>query len=145
MKFTLTMLVLSLILITSATSKAKSTKMAEALYFEARGEPRRCQIMVANVIMNRVADHRWPSTVYDVINQPAQFSYMSDGKPETITDTAAYYELLKISNDVIDGKLKDLTGGANHYLNHNTATDTHKWFETMELKAHCGNHWFYKA
>lgn len=43
--------------------------LSEALYFEARGETVKGQFAVAEVIMNRVAHSRFPSSLCDVINQ----------------------------------------------------------------------------
>lgn len=40
-----------------------------AVYLEARGEPLKGQIAVANVIMNRVRSGRYPPTVCGVVNQ----------------------------------------------------------------------------
>ena len=43
--------------------------LATAIYFEARGEPMVGQVAVAQVIVNRVYDERFPDTVCDGINQ----------------------------------------------------------------------------
>ena len=43
--------------------------LAEALYFEARGESLNGQFAVAEVIMNRVDSKRFPNSVCGVINQ----------------------------------------------------------------------------
>ncbi|MBE9552130.1 MAG: cell wall hydrolase, partial [Proteobacteria bacterium] len=39
------------------------------VYFEARGEPREGQVAVAHVVMNRVADDRFPGGVCAVVHQ----------------------------------------------------------------------------
>ena len=75
--------------------------LAMAIYFEARGEPMVGQVAVAQVIMNRVYDHRYPNDVCDVVKQgyyytwnenipirdKCQFSFWCDGKPEIINNT----------------------------------------------------------
>ena len=43
--------------------------MATAIFFEARGEPMVGQVAVAQVIMHRVNDHRYPDNVCDVVKQ----------------------------------------------------------------------------
>ena len=43
--------------------------LAEALYFEARGETVKGQFAVAEVIMNRVKSARFPGSLCGVINQ----------------------------------------------------------------------------
>jgi N-acetylmuramoyl-L-alanine amidase len=49
--------------------------MAEAVYFESRGEPLEGQLAVAQAILNRVESGRFASTVCGVIRQPGQFSF----------------------------------------------------------------------
>ncbi|MEY2909484.1 MAG: hypothetical protein RLZZ602_2007, partial [Pseudomonadota bacterium] len=46
------------------------TCLAVAIYFEARGESIDGQMLVAETIINRVADERWPDTVCEVVKQP---------------------------------------------------------------------------
>ena len=43
--------------------------LATAIYFEARGEPMVGQVAVAQVIINRVDDERFPDTVCEVVKQ----------------------------------------------------------------------------
>ena len=65
-----------------ATVAAKERHcLAEAIYFEARGEPVAGQIAVAQVVLNRTLAGSWPRTVCEVTSQGAengekcQFSY----------------------------------------------------------------------
>jgi hypothetical protein len=52
-------------------TRAKSEKcLAEAVYFEARGEAVRGQIAVAQVVMNRTFSGFYPNTVCGVVNEP---------------------------------------------------------------------------
>ena len=66
------------------------TCLAEALYFEARGESIKGQVAVAEVILNRVESNKFPNTVCGVINQgtgrkyACQFTYTCDGRAETV-------------------------------------------------------------
>ncbi|MEY8840212.1 cell wall hydrolase, partial [Cribrihabitans sp. XS_ASV171] len=63
--------------------------LAEALYFEARGEPVKGQFAVAEVILNRVESSRYPDTFCGVIRQgtgrkyQCQFTFTCDGRAET--------------------------------------------------------------
>lgn len=43
--------------------------------------------LVVDVVLNRVDDPRWPDTITDVINQPYQFSPMTDGGFERAAQT----------------------------------------------------------
>lgn len=49
--------------------------LAEAVYFESRGEPLEGQLAVAQAIINRVESGRFAPTVCGVVAQPGQFSF----------------------------------------------------------------------
>ena len=66
-------------------SRAKSEKcLAEAIYFEARGEAVRGQIAVAQVVLNRAFSGKYPDTVCGVVYQnkhrhlACQFTFACD-------------------------------------------------------------------
>jgi N-acetylmuramoyl-L-alanine amidase len=54
--------------------------LAEAVYFEARGEPIEGQLAVAEVVLNRAASEEYPRSICEVVMQPAQFSFVRDGR-----------------------------------------------------------------
>lgn len=63
--------------------------LAQAIYYEARGEPEKGQWAVANVVLNRVVSARYPSTVCGVVFQNAdrgkfrcQFTFACDGRSD---------------------------------------------------------------
>ena len=62
--------------------------MAKAIYFESRDEPILGRYAVANVVLNRVDDNRWPGTIAGVVNDGRErgrlcdFSFMCDGLHE---------------------------------------------------------------
>lgn len=53
--------------------------LAAILYCEARGEPYQGILAVGTVVMNRVADPRFPNTIEGVILSPGQFSPVASG------------------------------------------------------------------
>ncbi|HYD24593.1 MAG TPA: cell wall hydrolase [Croceibacterium sp.] len=53
--------------------------LAEAIYFEARGEPIAGQLAVAEVVINRSQSGRYPADYCSVVTQPAQFSFVRRG------------------------------------------------------------------
>ncbi len=57
--------------------------LAGAVYFEARGEPLAGQLAVAQVIINRTQDDRFPASYCAVVHQPAQFSFVKRGHMPT--------------------------------------------------------------
>jgi spore germination cell wall hydrolase CwlJ-like protein len=96
----------------SGKSRAKSEKcLANAVYFESRGEPVRGQIAVAQVVMNRVFSPFYPKTVCDVVYQNAnrhnacQFTFACDGIPDIVTEPEAWERAKRIARDMLDGKL----------------------------------------
>ncbi|WP_233491746.1 cell wall hydrolase [Nioella nitratireducens] len=121
--------------------------MAEALYFEARGESVEGQFAVAEVILNRVDNPDYPNTICGVVNQgtgrrfACQFTYTCDGRPETITETAIYDRLGKIARVMINGGPRNLTGGATHY--HANWVNP-RWAQVFPQTAEIGVHRFYR-
>lgn len=109
-----------------------------AIYFEARGEPEDGQVAVAEVVMNRVEDPRYPNTICGVVNQPQQFSFMSDGKSEVMLNSVAKEKATTIANKVISGYRLGIT--STHY---HTVDVNPKWAKKMELDGIIGRHLFY--
>ncbi len=66
--------------------------LATAVYFEARGESLDGQLAVADVVMNRAASGKYPSTWCEVVKQPWQFSFVNPrtGQYPAITDAASW-------------------------------------------------------
>lgn len=58
--------------------------LASAVYFEARGEPLSGQLAVAQVIINRSEDRRFPSSYCGVVHQPSQFSFVKGGRMPSV-------------------------------------------------------------
>jgi spore germination cell wall hydrolase CwlJ-like protein len=54
--------------------------LAQAIYFEARGEPLNGQLAVGEVIVNRTTSGRYPSDYCSVVTQPGQFSFVRRGR-----------------------------------------------------------------
>src|SRR3546814_11316909 len=59
------------------TSDAEQECLAGAVYFEAQGEPLTGQLAVAEVVLNRAASGRYPTTLCEVVIQPWQFSFVN--------------------------------------------------------------------
>lgn len=130
-----------------ATGNAQWACLAEALYFEARGETLKGQIAVAEVILNRVSSSRFPNTICGVIHQgtgrkyACQFTYTCDGHPENINEPGAYARVAKVARMMMDGAPRKLSGGATYY--HTTAVRP-SWSRKFRRTARMGVHLFYK-
>jgi N-acetylmuramoyl-L-alanine amidase len=96
--------------------------LARAIFGEARGSSKELKIAVAQTIQNRVKDNRWPNTLEGVITQPYQFSCFNENDPNhnkvwnpEKVEPNSWKECLGIAKEVLEGKYKDSTSGANHY------------------------------
>src|SRR5450631_2960294 len=93
-------------------SRAKSEKcLAEAVYFEARGEAVRGQIAVAQVVMNRAFSGFYPNTVCGVVYQnkhrylACQFTFACDNNPDVVREPDMWERAKKIAKAMLDGQL----------------------------------------
>ncbi|MEM1353027.1 MAG: cell wall hydrolase [Pseudomonadota bacterium] len=121
--------------------------LAQALYFEARGETVKGQFAVAEVILNRVDSERFPDTACNVINQgtgakyQCQFTYTCDGRAEVIKEPRAYERVAKVARAALDGQAPEITEGATHY--HTKAVNP-RWSRVYTKTAAIGTHIFYR-
>ena len=128
-------------------SNKQMSCLAEALYFEARGEPIKGQLAVGEVILNRVEDTRYPSSICKVINQgtgrrfACQFTYTCDGKLETVNERKPYEVALKIAKILMTTHDRRLTRGSTHY--HSNYVNP-RWSKKFERVAKFGRHIFYR-
>ena len=78
--------------------------LAGAVYFESRGEPLAGQLAVAQVVINRSEDNRWPASYCGVVYQRAQFSFVRGGQmPRINTSSAAWQRAKAIATIAHDG------------------------------------------
>lgn len=101
--------------------------LAQAIHGEARGEPYLGKVAVAAVILNRVADPRFPNTIEGVIYQPGAFTAVSDGQIHLAPDE----ESLRAARDALNGW--DPTYGAVYYYNPAKATSAWIWSRPVHL------------
>ncbi|HTM79018.1 MAG TPA: cell wall hydrolase [Devosia sp.] len=122
--------------------------LASAIYFEARGEAYRGQVAVAQVVLNRVKDHRYPNTICGVVYQnqtrrnSCQFSFACDGIPEVINDAKSWTQAEDIASKVTAGELY-LTEVADSTHYHASYVRP-AWAPRMQKVTQIGLHIFYK-
>ncbi|MEO8756740.1 MAG: cell wall hydrolase, partial [Devosia sp.] len=122
--------------------------MAQAIYFEARGEAYRGQVAVGQVVMNRLHHPIYPKDICQVVFQnqqmhnACQFSFACDGIPETINDQKSWKQAEEIAKGVINGSLY-LTevGKATHYHANYVYP---AWAPRLKRVAKIGHHIFYQ-
>lgn len=121
--------------------------LAEAVYYEARSEATSGQIAVAEVIMNRVKDHRYPNTACDVVYQGAtrttgcQFTFTCDGALDRGPRGTRWEKAKTIAAHVMLKLEEPRTGGATHY--HATYVNP-VWNAGLIQTSHIGTHIFYR-
>ncbi len=118
--------------------------LALTLYWEARGEGRLGMEAVGAVVLNRVADPRFPKTVCGVVYQggetpPCQFSWWCDGRGDRPTQRAAWNASVALASQLLNGALRDPTHGALFF----SRTSTRQPPQRVRT-AQIGNHAFYR-
>jgi spore germination cell wall hydrolase CwlJ-like protein len=106
----------------------------------------RGQHAVAEVIVNRAEDHRFPNSVCGVIRQDkgprahdCQFSFMCDGKPEVIHEPKAFETAKKVATQVLYQDGPEYADGALFFL---TTGVSPSWTRSLDVTARYGDHVF---
>jgi len=129
--------------------------LALNVYHEAKNQSFLGQVAVAQVVMNRVKDERYPNTVCEVVKQGqtykwkpslpiknrCQFSWYCDGKSDTPKETKAWEDAMHVANGVYNQHLSELVEGATHY--HADYVNP-SWAETKTYVTRIDDHIFYR-
>jgi len=133
----------------SGATRAKHERcLANAVYFEARGEVERGQMAVAQVVLNRAFSGYYPDNVCGVVYQNAhrhlacQFTFACDNVRDVVREPEAWARATRIARDALDGKfwLPEI-GKATHY--HATYVNPW-WVRSMTKHSRLGIHIFYR-
>ena len=126
--------------------------LAEAIYFESRGEPFLGQVAVGVVIIQRVNSPKFPNNICDVVHEgkhwkenpvrnKCSFSYYCDGKSETIYNEKEYLKVMNAATLVLSGIVVDNMEDVVYY--HATYVNP-SWASRMIFVFQIGIHKFYK-
>ena len=131
--------------------------LAQNIYFESANQSFAGRVAVANVVLNRVEDDQFPSTVCDVVYQAemkenwkgnllpilhrCQFSWYSDGKSDLPTDSKTWMEAFRLAGRVLAFEYQDITEGSLWY--HSDTVEPY-WSKHLSLVTTIDNHLFYK-
>ncbi len=77
--------------------------LAGIIQAEAGNQPYEGKIAVGSVVMNRVADARFPNSISGVIYSPKQFSPVASGRLSMILAQGPNAECMQAAQDVLDG------------------------------------------
>ena len=120
--------------------------LAQAVYYEARGETPAGQAAVAQVVLNRVRHPAFPKSICGVVFQGArsgrgcQFSFACDGSLRLTREMGAWTRAEKIASRAFEGQVMSQVGNATHF--HVTAIQP-GWSNLLKV-AQVGAHVFYR-
>ena len=134
-----------------AESRADVTRdikcLAQNIYFEARSEPLDGKLAVGHVVLNRVADSRYPASICEVVRQggeeplnKCQFSWWCDGRSDRPKNLVAWKQSMVLARVIFWGYSEDPTGGALWY--HANYVRPH-WRSKLPIGPVIGTHIFY--
>ena len=118
------------------------TCLACNIYHEARNQPVKGQVAVAQVTKNRLSSEKFPDTLCKVVWQSKQFSWTKDGRTDKVYEPKSWELAYRIATAVTETKLNlDMTDGAMFY--HTKAVDPY-WNRKMKITVIFEDHIFYK-
>ena len=129
--------------------------MAANIYHEAKNQSMLGQFAVAQVVMNRVEDSRFPDTVCEVVKQgltyrngkvvigKCQFSWYCDGKSdEPNRKSKAWSKAIRHAAIIMGESINlDVTDGATHY---HASYVRPSWAKTKKRTTRIDKHIFYR-
>jgi len=133
---------------------SERTCLAQAIYHEARGEPREGQLAVANVIINRAFSKKYPQTICGVVFQNAdkgrykcQFTFACDGRSDVGTERAAWNRSVKLAETAFhEFQTGDRPGVIpDSALFYHTTSVAPGWGNKFRRVATIGSHIFYSS
>jgi spore germination cell wall hydrolase CwlJ-like protein len=122
--------------------------LAQAMYYEARGEGARGEKAIAEVIFNRMRSGLYPRSVCGVVNEGAgveggcQFSFTCNGEMLATKSRHDWVRARVLAAAIVSGviKLDDETEGAISYHASYVDPDWSNMVRTVQI----GNHIFYR-
>jgi len=121
--------------------------LADAVYYEARGETSAGQAAVAQVVLNRVRHPAFPKSVCGVVFQGAhvgdtcQFSFACDGSMRRQREAGAWSRAQQVAAHALAGFVMPSVGNATHF--HVAGLDP-GWGPRLLRVAQIGLHVFYR-
>jgi spore germination cell wall hydrolase CwlJ-like protein len=124
------------------TNGAEQDCLANAVYFEARGESLQGQLAVAEVVINRAASGRYPASLCGVVVQPAQFSFVRRGHiPQANRGSDAWRRAVAVAKIAGERMMPRLLPAS--CLWYHASYVSPGWGHRLARSAHIGLHIFY--
>lgn len=115
--------------------------LADAVYYEARGEGPTGEAAVAQVVLNRVRHPAFPKTICGVVFQGCQFSFACNGAMSGHREPAAWREARSVAQRALAGAVVANIGNATHF---HTLGVNPGWGSNLLRVAQVGYHVFYR-
>lgn len=116
--------------------------LAQAIYFEARGEPLAGQLAVARVIVNRTQSPLFPSDYCSVVTQRAQFSFVRNGRIPAVKSNSRAWQRAKAIARIAHQELWE--SEAKDALFFHATYARPSWAQTKLARATIDSHVFYR-
>ena len=116
--------------------------LAQAVYFESRGEPLSGQLAVARVVINRAASGLYPADYCSVVTQRKQFSFVRNGRIPAADETSTAWRRAKAIAQIAHQDLWDSEAGDALYF-HATYVNP-SWARRKTQLARIDTHVFYR-
>jgi spore germination cell wall hydrolase CwlJ-like protein len=123
------------------------TCLTMAVYYEAANQGVAGQSAVAQVVLNRLRNPRFPKTVCGVVFQGStlptgcQFTFTCDGSLNRTPDPVEWKQASQVAERALNGYVEPSVGEATHY---HTVWVVPYWQSTVEKVAQIGAHIFYR-
>ena len=137
-----------------AENEPQAWCLAQNIYYEARGSNLADQAAVADVVLNRVKDSRYPNTICEVVRQGkqhangqmvrnmCQFSWYCDGKSDYPLDSESWSKAQQTAYMMIYyNDYRGITEGSTHYHANYVSP---RWTRELDLVGRIGVHIFYR-
>lgn len=129
--------------------EAETECLALNIYYEARSSNLADKAAVADVVINRSQDRRYPNTICGVVQdgykagrRDCQFSWYCDGKSDIPRDTDRWMEAQSIAFSMLQfGDYRGITEGATHY--HADYVNPF-WASSLQMVGRIGSHIYYR-
>jgi spore germination cell wall hydrolase CwlJ-like protein len=121
--------------------------LAQAVYYEARGESPAGQAAVAQGVLNRVRHPAFPKSICSVVYQGAQtghgcqFSFACDGSTRRPREPAAWRRAQKVATKALNGYVMAAVGNSTHFHVTNVSPN---WGPRLLRVSQVGAHIFYR-
>lgn len=132
-------------------SKQEQKCLADAVYFEARGETHAGQAAVAQVVLNRVRSRHYPNTICGVVYQNqeklnrCQFSFACDGEAERVADRRSWKRAVDVSRSVLLGRERSVVAEVANATHYHATSVSPVWAGQLRKVDTIGSHIFYET